>query len=67
MRDDMSTANTPNTNMSGIEEELDAFLANEQNPRKNDLLSQIAAEDIENEKKIKQKKQHARVSFSKLF
>ena len=63
----MSTANTPNTNMSGIEEELDAFLNNEQNPRKNDLLSQIAAEDIENEKKIKQKKQHAPVSFSKLF
>ncbi len=65
----MSTENTQNTNMSGIEDELEAFLANEakeQNPRKNDLLSQIAAEDVENEKKTKQKRLQS-ISFSKLF
>ncbi len=59
----MNTETTQNNNTPGIEEELNTFL---NNPRKNDLLSQIAAEDIENEKKIKQK-QHPPVSFSKLF
>ncbi len=66
----MSTDNTQNANMQGIEDELDAFLANRpdgNNPRKNDLLSQIASEDIENEKKTNQKKHKEPISFSKLF
>lgn len=66
----MNTGNNQNIETPDIEAELEAFLENEtagEGGSKNDLLSQIAAEDIENEKKASKKKQHHAVSFSKLF
>ena len=64
----MTEENTQKANESSIEEELNALMANksEKDSMKNDLLSQIAAEDIKNERKAKQKERKP-VSFSKLF
>ncbi len=64
-----------NTKNTTIEDELEEYLSTQEETSienrpsvlDGDLLSKIAAEDVENEKKEKQKKVKKQISFSKVF